>query len=202
TPLLFVSPPSRATLGETAMEVFATQRPHGGDVVQMLRRYELRLLGHAFLGMARGEATCSAICISIGASSTRPSRSGDRTRSVTSDERCQTKYHGHRSDRPGPQSSPRNRIIRVVELSSNSTTSDRDRRKSLKDRNPEDFSLNDGSIRFICAFTAELCSQSASSYSSPICNARVSSAVAAACESGGSVSSGSTAYARIDLVGG
>ena len=57
TPLLFVSPPSRATLGETAMEVFATQRPHGGDVVQMLRRYELRLLGHAFSrdGTRRGD---------------------------------------------------------------------------------------------------------------------------------------------------
>ena len=42
-----------------------------------------------------------------------------------------------------------NRTIRVVELSSSSTTSDRDRRKSLKDRKPSDFSLNDGSIRFI-----------------------------------------------------
>lgn len=49
-PLLFVGPPSRATLGETAMDVFVTQRPHGGDVVQMLRRYELRLLGHALSG--------------------------------------------------------------------------------------------------------------------------------------------------------
>ena len=53
--------------------------------------------------------------------------------------------------------------MRVVELSSSSTTSERDRRKSLKDRKPSDFSLNDGSIRFICAFTAELCSQSTSS---------------------------------------
>jgi hypothetical protein len=42
-----------------------------------------------------------------------------------------------------------NRTIRVVELSSSSTVSDRDRRKSLKDRKPSDFSLNDGSIRFI-----------------------------------------------------
>jgi hypothetical protein len=41
------------------------------------------------------------------------------------------------------------RTIRVVELSSNSTTSDRDRMKSLKDLKPKDFSLNDGSIRFI-----------------------------------------------------
>lgn len=39
--------------------------------------------------------------------------------------------------------------IRVVELSSSSTTSERERRKSLKDLNPSDFSENDGSIRFI-----------------------------------------------------
>jgi NTE family protein len=49
-PLLFVGPPSRATLGEKAMEVFGKQRPRGGDVVEMLRRYELRLLGHALSG--------------------------------------------------------------------------------------------------------------------------------------------------------
>ncbi len=67
---------------------------------------------------------------------------------------------------------------RVVELSSNSTTSERDRRKSLNDLNPNDFSLNDGSIRFICALTAELCSHSTSSFSRPICRARVSNAVA------------------------
>ena len=57
------------------------------------------------------------------------------------------------------------RTIRVVLLSSSSTTSLRERRKSLNDRNPSDFSQNDGSIRFICALTAELCSQSASSFS-------------------------------------
>ena len=78
----------------------------------------------------------------------------------------------------------RSRTIRVVELSSSSTTSDRDRRKSLKDLKPNDFSLNDGSIRFICALTAELCSQSTSSFSRPIRSARVSSPVAAACGSG------------------
>jgi hypothetical protein len=51
-----------------------------------------------------------------------------------------------------PRSQPYfSRTIRVVELSSNSTTSARDRRKSLKDRKPKDFSLNDGSIRFICS---------------------------------------------------
>jgi NTE family protein len=49
-PLLFVGPPSRATLGEKAMEVFARRRPHGGDAVDLLRRYELRLLGRAFGG--------------------------------------------------------------------------------------------------------------------------------------------------------
>ena len=49
-PLLFVSPPSRATLGEAAMEVFASQRPHGGDVGEILRRFELRLLGLALSG--------------------------------------------------------------------------------------------------------------------------------------------------------
>jgi NTE family protein len=49
-PLLFVSPTSRATLGETAMEVFASQSPRGSDVAQLLRRYELRLLGRALSG--------------------------------------------------------------------------------------------------------------------------------------------------------
>jgi NTE family protein len=49
-PLLFVSPPSRATLGQKAIEVFGNRRPHGGDVGEMLRRYELRLLGHALSG--------------------------------------------------------------------------------------------------------------------------------------------------------
>lgn len=49
-PLLFVSPPRRATLGQKAIEVFNKQRPHGGDVVEMLRRYELRLLGRALSG--------------------------------------------------------------------------------------------------------------------------------------------------------
>ena len=48
-PLLFVGPPSRATLGQKAIEVFARQRPHG-EVVETLRRYELRLLGHALSG--------------------------------------------------------------------------------------------------------------------------------------------------------
>ena len=50
------------------------------------------------------------------------------------------------------------RTMRVVVLSSRSTKSLRERRKSLNDRNPRDFSLNDGSMRFICALTAELCS--------------------------------------------
>ena len=58
--------------------------------------------------------------------------------------------------------------------------SERERRKSLKDLKPSDFSLKDGSIRFIWAFTAELCSQSASSFSRPICRARVSRPVASA----------------------
>jgi NTE family protein len=49
-PLLFVGPSSRATLGQKAIEVFGKQRPHGGDVVEMLRRYELRVLGHALSG--------------------------------------------------------------------------------------------------------------------------------------------------------
>jgi NTE family protein len=49
-PLLFVGPPTRATLGEKAMEVFDNQRPYGGDAVEMLRRYELRILGHALAG--------------------------------------------------------------------------------------------------------------------------------------------------------
>jgi NTE family protein len=48
-PLLFVGPPSRATLGQKAIEVFSKQRPHG-EVVEKLRRYELRLLGHALSG--------------------------------------------------------------------------------------------------------------------------------------------------------
>ena len=48
-PLLFVGPPSRATLGQKAIEVFGKQRPHG-EVVETLRRYELRLLGHALSG--------------------------------------------------------------------------------------------------------------------------------------------------------
>ena len=74
--------------------------------------------------------------------------------------------------------------MRVVELSSSSTRSARDRRKSLKDLNPNAFSENDGSIRFIWAFTVELCSHSTSSFSRPICSARVNSAVAAACASG------------------
>jgi hypothetical protein len=55
--------------------------------------------------------------------------------------------------------------MRVVLLSSSSTRSLRERRKSLNERNPSDFSENDGSMRFIWAFTAELCSQSASSFS-------------------------------------
>jgi NTE family protein len=49
-PLLFVSPPSRATLGEKAMEVFRSQRLRGGDFVDMLRRSELWLLGRALAG--------------------------------------------------------------------------------------------------------------------------------------------------------
>jgi NTE family protein len=49
-PLLFVGPPSRATLGQKAVEVFDKQSPHGGDVVELLRRYELRLLGRALAG--------------------------------------------------------------------------------------------------------------------------------------------------------
>jgi hypothetical protein len=73
---------------------------------------------------------------------------------------------------PHPSALPRSRTIRVVELSSSSTRSERDRRESLKDLNPKDFSLNDGSIRFICALTAELCSQSTSSFSRPIRSAR------------------------------
>ena len=60
----------------------------------------------------------------------------------------------------------------------------RERRKSLNDLKPNDFSENDGSIRFICPLTAELCSHSASSFSKPICSARISNAVAAACGSG------------------
>ena len=56
--------------------------------------------------------------------------------------------------------------------------SERDRRKSLKDLKPKDFSLNDGFIRVICTLTAELCSQSTSSFSVPIRSARVSRAVA------------------------
>jgi NTE family protein len=49
-PLLFVSPPNRETLGQKAMEVFGKQRPHGFDVVEMLRRYELRALGRTLTG--------------------------------------------------------------------------------------------------------------------------------------------------------
>ena len=72
-----------------------------------------------------------------------------------------------------------------------------DRKKSLKDLNPKDFSLNDGSIRFICALTAELCSQSASSFSRPIRSARVNRPVAAACGSGGGGSSASASLAPL-----
>ena len=72
------------------------------------------------------------------------------------------------------------RTMRVVLLSSSSATSLRERRKSLNDRNPRDFSENDGSIRFIWALTAELCNQSAScfSYGMPFMTAKmVASAV-------------------------
>ena len=81
-----------------------------------------------------------------------------------------------------PSALPRSRTIRVLELSSRSARSERERSKSLKDLNHRDFSLNDGSIRFICALTTELCSQSTSSFSRPIRSPRVSRPVAAAPE--------------------
>src|SRR6201999_1349494 len=90
----------------------------------------------------------------------------------------------------------RSRTIRVVELSSSSTTSVRERRKSLKDLKPKDFSLNDGSIRFIWALTAELCSQSTSSFSVPIRSARISKAVAAGYGSGAACGSTPSDLAR------
>src|SRR3954469_22959895 len=94
------------------------------------------------------------------------------------------------------------RTIRVVLLSSRSATSLRERRKSLNDLNPSDFSENDGSIRFIWALTAELCSQSASSFSWPMRRARSSRPVAAACGSGCSrSSSGSGGLARRVVAG-
>jgi hypothetical protein len=61
--------------------------------------------------------------------------------------------------------------------------------KSLNDLKPKALSLNDGSIRFIWALTAELWSHSASSFSWPMRSARSSSPVAAACGSAGDGSS-------------
>ncbi len=99
-PLLFVGPPSRATLGQKAIEVFGKQRPHG-EVVETLRRYELRLLGHALSGDGARRGDLFSYRTSIAISSKSASRSGDRTRSITSNERCQTKCPGHRDDRRG-----------------------------------------------------------------------------------------------------
>ncbi len=79
--------------------------------------------------------------------------------------------------------------MRVALVSSTSTRSPRDRRKSLNDLKPKAFSLKDGSIRFIWPLTAELCSHSASSFSWPIRRARSSKPVAAAWVSAGAGSS-------------
>ncbi|MEV0105086.1 patatin-like phospholipase family protein [Nocardia sp. NPDC050799] len=49
-PFLPLTPPTRATLGNLAEEVFADQRRHQSGIVSTLRRAELRMLGRALSG--------------------------------------------------------------------------------------------------------------------------------------------------------
>jgi NTE family protein len=56
TPLLFVGPPRRSTLGEIAIAVYDKAIPSGDGILDIFRRSELRLLERIlFSGGARGD---------------------------------------------------------------------------------------------------------------------------------------------------